>query len=294
MAMTGFIAILTERTTRVSGAILLFVAGVSMFGVMDGLGKLLATDFPLLQLVWARSAFAVPVILATTAPAGWLSLLRCERPLLQAARGLLPLLASAAVLLGLRLMPLADATAITFAAPLFVVALSAPILRERVGTAAWVGVGLGFLGVLIVVRPGAGSIAWAALLPLATAFLFGLYQVLTRLASRGDPPATTLAWTILTGFLLTTPLLPLGWANGSVAGWLLLILSGLLFGVGQLLLIRALAAAPAAILTPFTYAQIVAAVLFGMVVLGELPGPWTLAGTALIVLAGLYVLRRAR
>ena len=110
----------------------------------------------------------------------------------------------------------------------------------------------------------------------------------------GDPPATTLAWTILTGFVLTTPLLPLGWGTGSPSGWLLLILSGLLFGTGQLLLIRAFVAAPAAILTPFSYTQIVAAVLFGMLVLGELPDPWTLAGTALIVVAGLHVLRRAR
>lgn len=194
-----------QRTFRTSGPILFFVAGVSLFAIMDGLGKFLAGDFPLLQLVWARYAFAIPIILATTSPVGWQSLLSCERPLLQAARGLLPLVASAAVLLGLRLMPLADATAITFAAPLFVVALSAPILRERVGTAAWVGVGLGFGGVLIVARPGLGSISWAALLPLATAFLFGLYQVLTRLASRSDSPATTLAWTILTGFVLTTP-----------------------------------------------------------------------------------------
>jgi drug/metabolite transporter (DMT)-like permease len=283
----------SDRPTRRTGAILLFVAGVSLFGVMDGLGKFLAADFPLPQLIWARSAFAIPIILATTAPGGWLRLLRCERPLLQAARGFLPLLASATVLMGLRFLPLADATAITFAAPLFVVALSAPILRERVGTTAWIGVGLGFLGVLIVARPGAGSIVWAALLPLATAFLFGLYQVLTRLASRSDPPGTTLAWTIITGFVLTTPLLPLGWANGSLTSWLLLILSGLLFGAGQLLLIRALAAAPAAILTPFTYTQIVAAVLFGMLVLGELPDLWALAGTALIILAGLYILRRA-
>ncbi len=282
-----------EKTTR-GTAILLFIAGVSCFAVMDGLGKFLAADFPLLQLVWARNAFAIPVILATTAPGVWLRLLRCERPLLQVVRGLLPLLAGAAVLLGLRFMSLADATVITFAAPLFVVALSAPLLHERVGMAAWVGVGLGFLGVLIVVRPGAGSIAWAALLPLATAFLFALYQMLTRLASRSDPPATTLAWTILTGFILTTPLLPLGWSNGSLVAWLLLILSGLLYGTGQLLLIRALAAAPANILTPFTYTQIVAAVLFGMLVLGELPDPWTLVGTALIVLAGLYIVRRAR
>jgi drug/metabolite transporter (DMT)-like permease len=282
-----------EKTTR-GTAILLFIAGVSCFAIMDGLGKFLAADFPLLQLVWARNAFAIPVILATTAPAGWLRLLRCARPLLQVMRGLLPLLGGAAVLLGLRFMSLADATVITFAAPLFVVALSAPLLHERVGMAAWVGMGLGFLGVLIVVRPGAGSIAWAALLPLATAFLFALYQMLTRLASRSDPPATTLTWTILTGFILTTPLLALGWSNGSLVAWLLLILSGLLYGTGQLLLIRALAAAPANILTPFTYTQIVAAVLFGMLVLGELPDPWTFVGTALIVLAGLYVVRRAR
>jgi drug/metabolite transporter (DMT)-like permease len=283
-----------ESTTRRSGAILLFVAGVSTFGVMDGLGKFLAADFPLMQLVWARNAFAIPVILVTTAPTGWLSLLRFERPVLQVGRALLPLLASAAVLLGLRFMSLADATAISFASPLFVVALSAPILRERVATAAWVGVGLGFLGVLIVVRPGVGSIAWAALLPLTNALLFALYQVLTRLASRADPPATTLAWTILTGFLITTPLLVVGWANGSLLGWLLLILSGLLFGAGNLLMIRAFAALPAAVLTPFTYTQMVAAVLFSMLVLGALPDPWTLAGTPLIVLAGLYVLRRAK
>jgi drug/metabolite transporter (DMT)-like permease len=282
-----------KGTTRRS-AIVLFISGVSCFGVMDGLGKVLAADLPVLQIVWARYAFAVPVILAATSPARWLSLLRCERPLLQAVRGLLPLLAGVSILLGLRLMSLADATVITFAAPLFVVILSAPILREQVGLATWAGVGLGFLGVLIVVRPGAGSIAWAALLPLATAFLFALYQVLTRLASRGDPPATTLAWTILIGILLTTPLLPLGWVSGDPAAWLLLILSGLLYGTGQLFLIRALAAAPANILTPFTYTQIVAAVLFGILILGELPDLWTFVGTALIVLAGLYVVRWAR
>jgi drug/metabolite transporter (DMT)-like permease len=283
----------SERTTQWS-AILLFIFGVSCFGVMDGLSKFLVADVPVLQIVWARYAFAVPIILATTAPTGWLSLLRCERPLLQAVRGLLPLFAGASILAGLRLMSLADATVITFAAPLLVVLLSAPILRERVGTATWIGVGLGFLGVAIVVRPGTGSIEWAALLPLATAFFFALYQVLTRLASRGDPPATTLTWTILIGLLFTTPLLPLSWVKGSPATWLLLFVSGLLYGTGQLLLIRALAAAPANILTPFTYTQIIVAVLFGMLLLGEFPDPWTFVGTALIVLAGLYVVRRVR
>jgi drug/metabolite transporter (DMT)-like permease len=274
-------------------AILLLVVGVSLFGVMDGIGKFLAADFPVVQLVWARFAFAIPVLLDNSADAGGIILLRSERPLLQAGRALLLILSSAAVLLGLTVMPLADITAITFAAPLFVVALSSPILRERVGTSAWISVGLGFLGVLIVVRPGLGSFTWAALLPLAAAFLFGLYQVLTRLLSHNDAPATTLAWTVLTGFVVTTPFLPFGWGTGSLSSWLLLIFSGLLFGASHSLLIRAFALAPAAFLTPFTYTQMVAAVLFGMVVLGERPDPWTLAGTALIVLAGIYVLRIA-
>ncbi|MEO8669097.1 MAG: DMT family transporter [Bauldia sp.] len=290
-ALTGDAPAGSARRYR---AILLVVVAVTLFGVMDGLGRFLSPEFSVLQLLWARFAFAIPVVLATTTPAAWLSLLRSERPALQAARSLLPLIASCTVLIGLTLMPLADITAITFAAPLFVVALSWPILGERVRLAVWVSVGLGFVGVLVVARPGLGTFTWAALFPLASALLFGLYQVLTRLVSRGDPPATTLAWTIVVGFVLTTPLLPLDWQAGSLGGWLLVVLTGLLFGVAHFLLIRAFATAPAAILTPFTYSQMVAAVLFGMLVLSEVPDPWTLAGTALIVLAGLYVLRGTR
>jgi drug/metabolite transporter (DMT)-like permease len=259
---------------------------------MDGLAKLLAGEYSVVQVVWARYAFAVPVILATARPAAWPGLLRCERPMLQAVRGTLPLLASAAVIVGLGLMPLADATAITFASPLLVAALSAPLLGEKVPFDSWIGVACGFAGVLIIVRPGAGTIAWAALLPLATALLFALYQVLTRLVSRGDDPAVTLAWTVAVGLALTTPLLPFQWHPVGGADWLLLGLSGVLFGLGQFLLIRAFAMAPAAVLAPFTYVQIVAAVAFGVVVFGDVPDLWATVGTAVLVLAGVYVARR--
>ncbi len=273
-------------------AVLLLASGVTLFGIMDGLAKLLAGEYSVVQVVWARYAFAVPVILAAARPAAWPGLLRCERPRLQAARGLLPLLASVTVVLGLGLMPLADATAISFASPLLVVALSAPLLGERVPVHSWVGVACGFAGILLIVRPGAGALAWAALFPLATAFLFALYQVLTRLVSRGDDPSVTLAWTVAVGLVLTTPLLPLQWRPVGGTDWPLLALSGLLFGAGQFLLIRAFATAPAAVLAPFTYAQIVAAVAFGVAVFGEVPDLWTAAGTVLVVLAGVHVLRR--
>jgi drug/metabolite transporter (DMT)-like permease len=270
----------------------LLAAGVTLFGIMDGLAKFMAGDYSVLQLVWARYAFAVPVILASARPAAWPGLLRCERPSLQAARGLLPLLASVSVIVGLGLMPLADATAISFAAPLLVVALSVPLLGEKVPLYSWIGVLCGFAGVLVIVRPGAGTIAWAAIFPLATAFFFALYQVMTRLV-RGDAPAVTLAWTVAVGLVLTTPLLPVWWHPvGGGADWLLLVLSGLLFGAGQLLLIRAFTLAPAGVLAPFTYAQIVAAVAFGVLVFGDVPDLWTTLGTAVVILAGIYVLRR--
>jgi drug/metabolite transporter (DMT)-like permease len=270
----------------------LLASGVTLFGIMDGLAKLLAGEYSGVQVVWARYAFAVPVILATARPAAWPGLPRCERPSLQAARGLLPLLASVTVILGLGLMPLADATAISFASPLLVVALSAPLLGERVPVHSWVGVACGFAGILLIVRPGAGTIAWAALFPLATALFFALYQVLTRLAGRGDDPAVTLAWTVAVGLVLTTPPPPPYWHPVGGADWPLLVLSGVLLGAGQFLLIRAFATAPAAVLAPFTYAQIVAAVAFGVGVFGEVPDLWTAVGTALVILAGVYVLQR--
>ena len=281
-----------DHQSATVSAIWLLVSGVTLFGIMDGLGKLLAGEYSVLQVVWARYAFALPVILASARPAAWPGLLRCESPALQAARGLLPLLASVTVILGLGLMPLADATAISFASPLLVVVLSVPLLGERVSVHSWVGVLCGFAGILLIVRPGAGTIAWAALFPLATALLFALYQVLTRLVSRRDDPVVTLAWTVAVGLILTTPLLPTYWHRVSGADWPLLVLSGLLFGLGQFLLIRAFARAPAAVLAPFTYAQIVAAIVFGVVVFGDVPDLWTAAGTALVILAGVYVLRR--
>jgi drug/metabolite transporter (DMT)-like permease len=281
-----------DRALRYRG-IFLLVLGVTLFGVMDGLGKLLGRSYPIVEVIWARYAFALPVVLATVSPRAWPTLLRCERPWLQGGRALLPLLASATVIIGLSFLPLADATAISFASPLLVVILSAPLLRERVSVETWFGVMSGFVGILIIARPGVGALAAAALLPLGTALFFALYQVLTRLVSRGDDPIVTLAWTIGIGFAATTPALALSWQQPSTGqDWLLMGMSGLLFGFGQLLLIHAFSIAPASFLTPFTYAQIVAATAFGALVFDDIPDRWTLIGTAIVILSGVYVLRR--
>ena len=281
-----------QSKSETVGAVLLLTCGVILFAVMDGISKLMSTESSVVQLVWARYMFAVPVVLAVTAPSAWLRLLQSEQPGLQVGRSLLPVLANTTAVMALGLMPLADATAITFVYPLLVVALSVPLLGERVSARSWLGVAAGFAGILVMVRPGAGTVAWTGLFPLATAFFFGLYQVLTRLVSREDRPVVTLAWTIAAGLAVTTALLPFRWNHVDGSDWLLLILSGILFGLGQLLLIRAFAMAPAAVLAPFSYVQIIAAVVFGAVVFGQLPDTWTLAGITLVVLAGVYVLRR--
>lgn len=270
----------------------LLVAAVTLFAVLDAAGKLLADSQSVFQIVWARYAFALPVLVLTTPAHAWPVLFRVRHPLLQVGRGLLPMLASFAVVLGLALLPLAEVTALTFAAPFVVVALSGPILRERTGIHDWIGVVLGFIGILVIIRPGTGAIAWAALFPLGCAFFFALFQLTTRLVGRSDEPTATLAWTIATGLVVTTPLLLADWRPVSAFAWGAMAVSGLSFGASQFLLIHAFRAAPAAVLTPFTYSQIVPATLLGYLLFGAVPDALTLLGTAIVIVAGIYVLRR--
>jgi drug/metabolite transporter (DMT)-like permease len=270
----------------------LVVAAVGLFAVMDAMSKVLAETQSVVQIVWARYAFAVPVVLGTTPRAAWSNLFQVSSPLLQAIRGLMPALASFAVVAGLAFLPLAEVTALTFASPLLVVALSVPLLGERTTLHDWLGVVLGFAGILIIVRPGSDAFAWAALLPLACAACFALFQLTSRLVGRSDHPAATLAWTILVGLVVTTPLLVLDWRAVSVPATLLMLASGLCFGASQYCLVRAFRLAPAALLAPFTYTQIVPAVLLGILLFGAVPDFWAALGTLIVIGAGLYVLRR--
>ncbi|MBX6322541.1 MAG: DMT family transporter [Rhodospirillaceae bacterium] len=274
-------------------AIALMVLGVSAFSVMDGIGKVLSSDHDVLQIVWARYAFAVPPLMLIAAPRRWPAMLG-RRVGLQLARGLLPVLGGVFIVLALRTVPLADATAITFVAPLLVTALSIPLLGETVGWHRWVAVVVGFAGVVVIARPGAGAFQWAALLPLATALAFALYQILTKVLSAGTDPRGTLVFTMLTGLVLGTAALPFVWQTPTPAAWGLMALSGLANAFGHYALIRSYEGVPASTLAPFIYAQIIGAALFGFAVLGDVPDAFTLLGTAIIVASGLYVVHRER
>lgn len=265
---------------------------MTLFAVQDAAAKWLARSQSVVQIVWARYLFALPLLLLGTPWRSWMMVLRVARPGLQAARALLPVLASFAVVLGLVFLPLAEVTVLTFASPLLVAALSAPVLGERVSRRDWLGILIGFLGIVIVVRPGSDAFAWAALFPLACAAFFALFQLTTRLVGRTDPPHATLAWTLLIGLGVTSLLLPLDWRPIPTGNWALLALSGLCFGGAQSLLARAFLHAPAALLAPFTYVQIVPATLLGLLLFGAVPDALAWLGTAIVIGAGLLVLRR--
>jgi drug/metabolite transporter (DMT)-like permease len=273
--------------------IILVVLSASIFAGVDGLSKLLADTSSVAQIVWARYALALPILLATTQPSQLPTLFRTRQPGLQILRGLAPVMVSIAMVFGVRYLPLAEATVILFAAPFLVAALSVPLLGERVHASTWVAVVIGFAAVLIVARPGFSELSLFALFPLVGAIFYAALQLITRrIAATGERSETTLAWTLLTGIVVATPFALYFWQPLDIRGWALMFGLGGTFGLAQLMMIRGFAHAPAALLAPLSYAQIVAAAIFGVVVFHDVPDVWTLLGIVMIIISGVYVVRR--
>jgi drug/metabolite transporter (DMT)-like permease len=280
-----------DAQERLRGIALLVLCSC-LFGCVDGLSKILSDRQSVAQIVWARYALALPVLLATTPLSEWTGLFRTRRPGLQVLRGLAPLVISSTMVVAVRHLPLAEATVILFAGPFLVVALSGPMLGEKVRAASWIGVAVGFLAVLIVARPGFGSFSAYTAFPAVAAVFYALFQIFTRkLAAGGESPGGTLAWTLAVGVVMSTPLVVWTWQPLDPAHTALMLLLGTVFGFAQVFMIRAFTLAPAGVLAPFTYSQIIAATLFGIVVFAAVPDSWTLLGIVMIIAAGFYVIR---
>jgi drug/metabolite transporter (DMT)-like permease len=266
---------------------------MAVFSGMDGISKLLTAEFNPFQIAWTRFFFILLLLAPFLLRDGGRKL-RSTRPLLQVARGFCMLASALLFITGLSLLPIADATSIGFVSPLFVTALSIPILGEQVGIRRWSAVLVGFLGVLLIVQPGSSAFNAAALLPVGSSACWALGLIFTRIMQSSDAVLTTLAWSTALGFLVLTPVaLPL-WEAPSAAGWAMLFGAAVLSAIGQLFLISAFRFAPASLIAPFSYSQIVWATLIGFFVFGTLPAPHTWAGAAVIVASGLYILHRER
>jgi drug/metabolite transporter (DMT)-like permease len=290
----SFIEPQIERRQRLTG-IALMCGAVACFACIDSSAKFLGRDMSVIQVVWARYAGAFVLAFGLSNPFTHPGLVRSKRPLLQVGRSLSLLLSSFLNFLALRYLQLDQALAITFSTPLVVAALAGPVLDEWVGVRRLAAIAVGFIGVLVVARPGFGSVHPAALFSLAAAFALAFYNVTTRLLARSDSSETTLFYSNIVGFIATSPLLPLVWTPPANGGDIVLMVTvGVFAVVGHYLLIIAHRHTPASVLSPFMYTQLLWAGTLGYLVFHDVPNQWTLAGAGIVVGSGLYLLHRER
>jgi drug/metabolite transporter (DMT)-like permease len=278
--------------SRLAG-VALQLAALATFVAMDTIIKLMTAHYAVPQVMWARFLFGfVTVAIALRIATGHLPW-RSRAPGLQTLRSLILAACNWLFTTALVHIPLADATAVGFASPLLTVALAAVWLKERVGWRRWTGVAVGLLGVLVLLRPPflfAGEpVHWAMLLPLGTAALFAVFQILTRRLAAIDDARTTILHTSLAAALVTSALLPTAWSWPSAGGWGALVLLGILGGAGHGLMVLAFARAPVSLLAPMSYTQMIWAVLAGMLVFADVPDAVTLLGMVVVAAGGVLV-----
>ena len=269
---------------------------VAMVGItaVDAIAKHVASGLSGVQVAWGYFVFitvtlATGFLVARVPPRRWL---RTRNPGLQAFRAALLVGSLSMLFVSLQYLALADATVISFAAPLFMTALSWPILKERVGPHRWAAVLLGWIGVVVVIRPGLGIVHWAAVLPLIGAVFFSGFQIVTRIITAREDHLATLFYTSAGGALLLSTAMPFFWQTPGWEVWAWMAVSGAIGAGAHFLMINAFAVTEAALLAPFNYSRMLWAVLVGWFWFGDLPDTATLTGGGLIVASGLYVLWR--
>lgn len=270
----------------------LMVGGFALFSAGDAVAKLLTESYHPVQIAWTRQLGLIIGILILLALRGR-ALLHSETPWLQASRGVMAALSATCFIFAVAHVPLADAVAVSFVAPFMVTVLGALLLGEPVGIRRWAAVAVGFVGMLIVVRPGAGVFHPAILLVVLAASAFAGRQIISRRLGSRDRTETTLAYTALTAAALLTVPLPFVWRTPLAAGDLALMAGlALLAGCGEFLVIRALEIAQAVVVAPTHYSLILFGTFWGFVIFGQLPDLWTGVGALVISASGLYTIYR--
>ncbi len=274
-------------------AIVLAVSATMLFGSSDTISKYLSGSLPIVEFIWIRYVIflMMAAILVRRTPN---RAMRARNPGLQITRGFCVVGSSMLFVYGVRSMTMAQATTISFLSPLLITILSIPLLGETVGPRRWAAVAAGMIGMLIVVRPGLGGFDPAALFGVASAFCWALALIITRKISSSDPPQTTVLWSASIGTAVLTLILPFQavWPTPKQYGLSLVL--GILASGGQWLVILAHRIAPASLLAPFFYGQLLWVTVLGFLVFRNLPDTFTLAGAAIIVGSGLYTAHRER
>ena len=278
---------------RTGRGIAAMVLAIFMFSTMDMMVKLLRMDgFGPFQVLFFRFFFALIPLIWLVRSEGGLPIVRTRRPAAHIGRTLLTIAALSCFFYAFGVMPLADAYGISYTAPLMITALSVPMLGEQVGPRRWAAVAVGFLGVLIVLRPGGGVLSAGGLVMLAGTLLYAFNIIFLRQLSRTESNATILFYFTVTGTLVTGLVLPFDWRWPDAGHWPMLIAVGVIGGIAQTFITEAFRCAPVAVVSPFQYSSLLWGLGYGFIVFGDLPDLAMLIGSAVIIASGLYVLHR--
>ena len=270
----------------------LFLCTIFIFTCLDTLAKYMTGDVHVVQIAWGRYLFSSVFLLVLVPRYGAIRPLRSARPWFQIVRAGLLAAVSLMFFSAISYMPLVNVTAIGFLAPLILTALGHFVLRERVGIRRWLAIMVGFIGVLVIIRPGFTEFHWAVVIALAMAASNALYQLATRMLAGVDSAQTTIFFTNLVGTVGFSLMIPFFWTPPGLWGWVGLAVLGFMGGLGHYLLIQAFAFAPVSMLAPFAYTAIVWVTISGYLVFNQLPDMWTVTGAAIIIASGIYVFYR--
>ena len=273
-------------------AIIFSLLGWMFLPVMDGFAKYLSADMPVLQITWARYFFTVVFTLPIMFFFFKKKLVWTDKPKLQFIRGLILLCANICFFYAISVISLAKALTLAFIAPLIVTAFSPIFLGEKVGFRRWSAVIVGFIGSLVVIRPGFVEINLASVAALGTGVMYGFYLIITRKLSTSDNPLLTLLLTGAVGAIIISTVMPFVWVKPTYNQWSMMAAIGVFACVGHLFLILSLKYADASKLAPFSYFEIITNIIIGYYFFSDFPDNWTFLGLFIIVLSGIYISRR--
>jgi drug/metabolite transporter (DMT)-like permease len=288
--------LLLEESSRLK-AIALICAAIFFFALLDATAKYAVTVLlvPLFQVVWMRFVSHTVLNVVALGPRTFVASLKSTYPGHQFLRSLFLFGSTAFNFTALRYLQLDQSVTIFFLTPFFVAILAGPLLGEWIGWRRLVAVIIGFSGVILVVRPGFGGIHWAVIYSFCSVICYALYIISTRYLARYDPPLVTQVWSPLGGLLVMAPLGISVWVwPPDILTWVLISSTGLWGGFGHYLLIQAHRRAPAPVLAPFSYIGLIFQATIGYLIFNDVPNAWTIAGGAVIVGSGLYLLHRER
>ena len=273
-------------------AIILNLSAWVMLPIMDGFAKYLSSTIPVLQITWSRYFFTVIIVLPVMVIFFKKNFKWTEQPKLQLIRGLLLFCANILFFYSISVISLAKALTLAFIAPLIVTILSPILLDEKVGFRRWVAVITGFIGSLIVLRPGFVEINLASIAALGTGFLYGIYLIVTKKLHNSDHPLLTLLLTGVVGAIIGSMIMPTVWVQPTLTEWYMMFAIGFFASIGHLFLILSLRYADASKLAPFGYFEIITNIIIGYYFFNHFPDSWTFLGLFVIISSGIYIFKR--